>query len=112
MKVINERLVTDAEAKVILDKLGKPDDLKYEQKNALGVLKKIVKVDEKKAKDIVGSLKKVVKLRERQIVAIINMMPQDRDDLRTVLHKEYSSFTDDEINLILEAVESKPKKKP
>lgn len=110
MKVINERLVTNAEAKVILEKLGKPEDLKYEQKNALSVLKKFVKMDEKKIKEIVEGLRKVKKIRERQIVSIINLMPQDREDLRNVLHKEYSNFTDDEISLILEAVRTKSKK--
>lgn len=110
MKVINERLITNAEAKVILEKLGKPDDLKYEQKNALSVLKKFVKIDEKKVKEIMERLRKVKKIRERQIVSIINLMPQDREDLRNVLHKEYSNFTDDEINLILETVKTKPKK--
>ena len=112
MKVLNEIVITDAEAKALLDKLGKPDDLKYEQKNALSVLKKFVKIDEKEAKGLAEGLKKIEKLRERQIVAIINFMPQDRDDLRTVLHKEYANFTDDEINLILEMVKTSHKKTP
>jgi len=104
MKLINERIVTNAEAREILERLGKPDDMKYEQKNSLDMLKKNVKIDAKTVKEMTEELGKMNKLRERQIVAIIDAMPQDRDDLRTVLQKEYSSFTDDEISLILETI--------
>jgi DNA-directed RNA polymerase subunit F len=43
-------------------------------------------------------------LRERQIIAIANFLPQDTDDLKVVLQKEYSNFKEDEITKILEAV--------
>ncbi len=103
MELIKERIITDAEAKAILEKKKEP---KYEQKNALEILKKFVKLDVKKTEKLVEELKKIGKLRERQIVAIANFLPNDREDLRAVLHKEYSNFSQDEIDLILEKVKN------
>lgn len=104
MNVITEELITDAEVKDMLEKREKEVELKYEQKNALDVLRKFVKVETEKIKVLAEELKKISKLRERQIVAISNFLPKDRDDLRVILQKEYSNFTEDEISLILETV--------
>jgi DNA-directed RNA polymerase subunit F len=104
MKVLDEKLVTDAEAKEILESIGKKIELKYEQKNALDILKKFVKIDAEKAKKLVEELKKIKKLREREIIAIVNFLPEDRDDLRLILEKEYTNFTPEEVNQILETV--------
>lgn len=114
MKLLREELITNAKAKKIVEKLGKPDDMKYEQKNAYENLKKFVKVDPKQIEALVEELKKISKLRDRNIIAIANMLPEDVDDLRAILHKEYSNFTTDEINLILETVNKviKPTKPP
>jgi DNA-directed RNA polymerase subunit F len=104
MKVLDEKLVTDAEAKEILENIGKKIELKYEQKNALDILKKFVKIDAEKAKKLVEELKKIKKLREREIIAIVNFLPEDRDDLRLILEKEYTNFTPEEVNQILETI--------
>lgn len=104
MRLLKEELITNAKAKTIVDKLGKPDDMKYEQKNAYENLKKFVKLDPKQIDVLVEELKKMNKLRDRNIMAIANTLPEDTDDLRAILHKEYSSFTTEEINLILENV--------
>ena len=104
MRLLREELITNAEAKKVVDKIGKPDDMKYEQKNAYENLKKFVEVDPKQIEALVEELKKIGNLRERNVVAIANMLPEDTDDLRAILHKEYSNFTTEEINLILENV--------
>ena len=105
MDVISERLVTDVEAKSLLDENKKQvDELKYEQKNALTILKKFVKIDAKKAEELIAELQKIEKLRERHIVSIVNALPQDTDDLRVVLQKEYSGLSKEEIDLILQVI--------
>lgn len=103
MEIIKEEIITDGEAKEILEKRRKEGELKYEQKNALDILKKFVKVDAKKIKSLVEELRNL-NLRKKQIVAIANFLPQDKDDLKVVLHKEYSNFKEDELEKILEAV--------
>lgn len=104
MNVVDEQIITDAESKEILEKKEKEVELKYEQKNALEILRKFVNADSKKINEVVSNLKAVEKLRERQIISIVNLLPEDKDDLRAVLGKEYSSFTPEEVDKILEIV--------
>lgn len=104
MKIISEREITDAEAKEILEEREKQGELKYEQKIALALLRKFVKVDVEKIKKLVEELRQIERLREKQIVAIANFLPEDKDELRAILHKEYTAFTQEEIEKILEIV--------
>ena len=103
-EILDEKFVTNAEVKEILKERAKETDLGYEQKNTLEYLKKYEKLTLKKAQDLSESLQKVKKLREMQIIAIINLLPKDNDDLRLVLEKDYNNLTDEERNLILENV--------
>jgi DNA-directed RNA polymerase subunit F len=104
MNIVSEQAVTDVEAKEIMEKKEKEAELKYEQKNALEVLRKFAKTDSEKIKKLMEELKTVEKLRERQIIAIANFLPEDKDDLRAVLHKEYTALTPEEIEKILEII--------
>lgn len=104
MEIISEEIVADLKAKELLESREKEGELKYEQKNTLEILKKSIKVDLKKVDELMAELKKIEKLRERQIVNIVNFLPQDKDDLRAVLHKDYSSLTDEEIDAVLKTV--------
>lgn len=101
MNVVREKVVTDLKAKEILEKRGKKEELKYEQKNALETLRKFVKDEPEKIKAIAEELKGIEKLRDKHIVAITNFMPEDKDDLRAILHKEYSNFSEEEIEKII-----------
>jgi DNA-directed RNA polymerase subunit F len=103
MDVLSEEIITDVEAKEILEK-KKEEKLKYEQKNALEELKKFTRSSSEKIKNLIEDLKKIEKLREREKISIANFLPQDKDDLRVVLQKEYTNLNEDEIKLILEAV--------
>jgi len=104
METIDEKLVSDSEAKEIIEGRAKEGELKYEQKNALEILRKFVTITPENAKKLEEELRKIPSLRDRHIVAIINFLPQDRDDLRAVLHKEYNNFTEEDLTLILDAV--------
>jgi DNA-directed RNA polymerase subunit F len=104
MRLLKEDLITNAEAKEIVDGIGSPDDMKYEQKNAYENLKKFIKADPKQIEALAEELKNIDKLRSRNLIAVANLLPEDSDDLRAILHKEYSNFTTEEINLILETV--------
>lgn len=103
-EIIKERLITNVEAREILEERKKQIELGYEQKNALDYLKKYTELKEKKTKELVEELKKVNKLRERQIISIVNLLPNDRDDLRLILEKDYNNLTDEEKKLILDNV--------
>ena len=122
MRLIREELITNTRAKKIIADICKPDDMKFEQKNAFENLKKFAVADPKEMEALVEELTKINKLRDRNIIAIANTLPEDNDDLRAILHKEYSNYTTDEVALILTAIKkvkksvkttksSKPKKK-
>ena len=104
MDIISEELISNAKARVFLEGREKEGELKYEQKNSLEILKKFNKLDYPKIEELITELKKIEKLRDRQIVNITNFLPEDKDDLRAVLHKDYSSLTDEEIDTVLKAV--------
>ena len=105
-EILTENLITNNEAKEILKEREKEIELGYEQKNSLDYLKKYDKLTKKKAEKIIEELKKIPKLRERQIINIVNILPQDIDDLRLVMEKDYTNLTDDEKKLILETIKS------
>ena len=105
MEVLNENIITDSEAKKLMDKRAKDkDDLKFEQINAHETLDKFIALKEEDAKKITEELFKISKLNERHIATIINFLPKDKDDLRAILHKDFNSLTEDEVNLILDTV--------
>lgn len=103
-EIVRENLITSTEAKDILKERKKEIELGYEQKNALDYLKKYDKLNPKKAKELASKLSEVKRLRERQIISIVNILPQDNDDLRLILEKDYNLLTDEEKSLILESV--------
>ncbi|MBU5537252.1 MAG: RNA polymerase Rpb4 family protein [Candidatus Aenigmatarchaeota archaeon] len=104
MEIISEELIPDIKAKELLESREKEGELKFEQKNSLEILRKFVKLDSNKTDELIAELKKIEKLRDRQIIAIVNFLPGDREDLRAVLHRDYSSLTDEEIDAILKTV--------
>lgn len=104
MNILTEETITDTEAREILEKREKEGELNYEQKNSLEILRNFAKSDPERIKTLVNELKIIEKLRDKQIVTIANFLPQDKDDLRAVLHKEYANFTEEEIEKIIEAV--------
>jgi DNA-directed RNA polymerase subunit F len=103
-EIVSEKLITNAEAKEILKERKKEIELGYEQKNSLDYLKNYDKLTAKNSEKLVEDLKKVSKLRERQIIAISNILPQDLDDLRLIMEKDYTNLSDEEKKLILESV--------
>ena len=104
LNIISEEMIVDSRARDLLERREKEGELKFEQKNTLEVLRKFGKLDLGKTDELVAELKKIEKLRERQIISIVNFLPEDKDDLRAVLGKDYSSLTNEEIDEILKAV--------
>jgi len=102
MEIASEQIVTNAEAKEMLENAG--SELNYEQKNAVEILRKFSPVAMDKVKGLIADLNKIEKLRDRHIIALANFLPEDKEDLKVILHKEYTTFTEDELNLILETV--------
>jgi DNA-directed RNA polymerase subunit F len=104
MEVIKEKLVTFPEAKKILESKAKEKELGYEQNNAFEHLKKFSKLSMKKAAEMMKELDKIKKLKDRHKVNIINLLPQDLDDLRILFAHEIITLTEEEKKAILHTV--------
>ena len=104
MEIKSEKIVTSYEARKILRKREKESELNYEQKNALDYLNKFRKKAEKDIQGLIDELGKVEKLQERHVVAIVEMMPHDEDDLRLLFANERIVLEDNEKQQILSAV--------
>lgn len=105
-EILSEKLITDVEAREILKERKKEIELGYEQKNSLDYLKKYNLLTQNKLQKIIEELKKIPKLREKQIITIVNILPQDLDDLRLIMEKDYTTLNDDEKTLILEIIKN------
>lgn len=104
MEVKNDRVVTWPEAKKILLEKEKQKELGYEQKNALEHLRKFCKMSEKNFNEIKEELKKIEKLNERQITNIINLLPQNLDELRVIFANERIVLSEEDKKKILDIV--------
>ncbi len=105
-EILSEKIITNTEAKEILTERKKEIELGYEQKNTSDYLKKYDRLTVKKVEKMIEELKKIPKLREKQIISIVNILPEDLDDLRLVMEKEYTTLNEDEKTLILEIVKN------
>ncbi len=104
MEIKSEKIVTSYEAKKILRKREKESELNYEQKNALDYLNKFRRNAEKDIQGLIDELSKMEKLKDRHIVAIVEMLPHDEDDLRLLFANERIVLEDNEKKQILSAV--------
>lgn len=105
MEIVKEERISNAEALEILSKAEKEKkELNFLQKKSLEILKKFKKISAEKAKKMFEELSKIEKLRSSHIVSIINLMPEDLDDLRVALHKDYNLLDENEKSKILEIV--------
>lgn len=104
MKVVEDKLVTAAEAKAVLKAREKEKELGYEQKSALESLGKHHKLAPKKAQDMEAELRKIERLRDRHVVAIMDHMPQDMEDLRVLFASDVINLPEDDKKAVLSVV--------
>ncbi len=105
MEIIKEEPITFAEAKEIMEKKSKKSkNLGYEQNNALEHLSKFTKLNVKDAQKLKEELSKIQKLKEDLVIQICNFLPTNKDELRTIIYKDYTLFDESELNAILETV--------
>ncbi len=104
MEIKSERIVTSYEAKKIIKKREKENELNYEQKNALDYLSKFRKKAEKDVQELLEELGKIEKLHDKHIIAIAETLPQDEDDLRLLFANERVVLEDNDKKQIISAV--------
>jgi DNA-directed RNA polymerase subunit F len=104
MKVIEDKLITAAETKSIIKAREKEKELGYEQKSALESLSKHCKLTPKRAEEMEAELRKIERLRDRHVVAVMDNMPQDMEDLRVLFASDVINLSEDDKKAILSVV--------
>lgn len=102
-KVFEEKVITSSEAKSILEKSSKNEEEPiYEKKITLEHLVKFTKLSPEEARKLVEALvKSNEKIREDIAVKIVDLMPQDENDVRAIFAKERYALVKEDIEGIL-----------
>lgn len=107
-EVINTELLTIAEAKKILnairDAKKADEELGYAKRRAIEHVNRFAKVNAKVARKMIKELSELEKVRPELAVRIVDIMPQSKDEVRSIYAKERFTLTDEELESILEIV--------
>ncbi len=108
-ELIDERFLTEAEAKELLKKLNKKEMIE-EQKKAFEHVEN-AKISLSKAKILEQKLTElnISKLKPKFIVKIIDFMPKNMDELKIILQTSTISFNEEEMEKILNTVKENGK---
>jgi DNA-directed RNA polymerase subunit F len=111
MEVLEERPVSLPEVAVILkskEKLYAKDEIEllYEQRRALDHAKKFSNISAKDSKEMITKLSSLdITIGAERVIKIIDLMPQNVDDIRAIFAKERFKYTEDEIKSIIDIVD-------
>ncbi|MBU2560442.1 RNA polymerase Rpb4 family protein [archaeon] len=105
--LIEEKPVSNSEAKAVLDKLSKTGkELNYEQRIAAEYLAKFPGLSITKSKKLIEELLELnQKIKPDLAVKIADLLPKDEEDVRAIFTKERFTLTKEEIKAILELVQ-------
>jgi DNA-directed RNA polymerase subunit F len=107
---ISEEYLTLAEAKVLLEDiereraLDEDREMRYELTRAVEHVNRFAKFEPEESRDFVEELRELDKVDEATAYKIVNLLPQDRDELRTIYAQERYSLSGDELDEILNVV--------
>ena len=104
MDIKGEKQISWFDVKKVLLGKEKDKELGYEQKNALDHLRKFCKISEKKATAMREELCKMEKLKEKHVNFIVNFLPENLDELRTVFAHDRIVLSEDEKKKIIKVV--------
>src|SRR3989344_6073011 len=120
IKLIQESPISLAEIKEKLHEIESRDkekELSFRGNKVRDYLNKVVKIDKKTALELKQKLLSldIQRLKDRQIIKIIDILPEDLEELRAVFTGEVTTITQENLEKIVEAVKpfvqkQKPKK--
>jgi DNA-directed RNA polymerase subunit F len=108
-KVLDEKPITLAETREIMEKALKDDEEPiYEQTITMEYLKKFVKLKPEEARELVEKLASTNERIKREIIIkLVDLLPQDDEDIRVVFAKERYALTKDELGSLLQVIKEK-----
>ncbi len=102
-KLLDEKLVTNAEAKAILEKVEE-EKLGEFQRRTLEFTRKFAKLPPDKSAKLTEDLCSKLQLERNDAVQIVNCLPQSVEELRAVLTVKGRFVSTEQLNGILEIV--------
>ncbi len=108
-KVISEELVTLPEVRDTLNGIKEErekagQEMRYEQKRAIGHANKFSKEGAQQSRSMVNELLTLEKMKLDIAIKIANLCPRTRDELRAIYAKERFTLNDAELKAILDVV--------
>ena len=109
-QIVDEEYVTVAETKEILADIEaeRADDedreMRYELARALEHVNRFAALDPEESREFVAELLELEKVDEPTAHKIVDLKPQDRDELRAIYAQERYSLSGDELDDILNVV--------
>ncbi|MDI6811063.1 MAG: RNA polymerase Rpb4 family protein [archaeon] len=116
-EIVNERVMTLAEAKDILTALkrsgkGKKteegeeeeDEIRYERRKAHEHTTKFAKLGAGKSRALINELLRLAKMKEEIAVRIADLMPKSANEVRAIYAKERFTLTEADLEKILDLV--------
>ena len=103
--VTSEKPVTLAEVLEILEKQKKLGELEYSQRLTHDYVQKFARLKAKEAVELVNGLLKLGNLKPHQAVALVNLMPETKEDVQLIFAKERTRLEEGDIAKILELLD-------
>ena len=108
-EVLNEELLTLAEVKEILSNIAEERrnqglEVGYGFRKALHHADQFSKISGKKSRELVNRLLELEKMKPVIAVRIADIMPQSRDEVRSIYAKEKYTLSNEELDQILDYV--------
>ncbi|MDI9395989.1 MAG: RNA polymerase Rpb4 family protein [Euryarchaeota archaeon] len=108
-EVLNEELLTLAEVKDILSGIAeerreKGLEVEYNFRKALYHAEQFSKISGEKSRELVNKLLELEKMKPVIAVRIADILPQSRDELRSIYAKEKYTLSNEELDQILDYV--------
>jgi DNA-directed RNA polymerase subunit F len=107
---ISEEYLTVSETKELLadveaDRAEDPErEMRYELARAIEHVNRFSVLEPEESRELVEELQELDKVDESTAYKITNLLPQDRDELRTVYAQERYTLSGDELDAILDVV--------
>lgn len=103
-EVTDEKSVALAKVLEILTKQKKRGELEYKQRLTYDYAQKFAELNIKKAGELIGELLKLEKIRTHQAIALVDLMPERKEDVELIFAKERTKLDEDDIKKILELI--------
>jgi DNA-directed RNA polymerase subunit F len=97
------------ELKEVLTERNKEGELTFEQQSAFDYSKKFTPLTKVKSEKLLSELKKIEGISDELIIKIVDLVPNDKDELQLILPKG-TSLNDSQTEKILQLVQKTAKK--